>query len=559
MTESTIPTRRWSQRVLWVALLAAVGLQFCQIRSRGIDPDEFEHLHAAYLVSRGDVPYRDFFEHHGPALYYAMQPLFRLHGAELTVLWTARCAMWVCSLGTLWVTALIGRRLGGETVGLVAATLLAWTTIFQAKGIELRPDVPATLLLTMAFWLSLKSARSGILSSATTASNAQQWLVIGVLCGVAALFTQKSIVPVAGLALAGVAREFRDSAPRRSLMILICMGLSGAALWGVALGLFAAAGAGHDFIHSTIVRLQTWPLRSHRWEQLRPTLVADFTVWFAAAAELVFVVRQRDGRDDGSLDRIQTAIAVLVSVLALTWVKATYAQFYLLWFPLLTALAARRLVEWSRWTGDAWVYRAAWLAGWLLVAGQLVLCVRALNQGYEGSLTHLQRPLQSTSVASQLLPAVVLLLGGIALSGFAKYRNWPALVGLLAAIGMVHGILRDIDSALWSNRDQVDAVAALHVQVAPDETVLDGFTGYGALRPHAWYYWWINDYSLALMTDAQRGPKLLEHLQSAPPAAVLLDHDLERLPEAVTDWIRDHYDPVEPWPIYLRNDRVPRD
>jgi hypothetical protein len=38
--------------------------------------DEFEHLHFAWSVSRGQVPYRDYFDHHTPALQYALAPMF---------------------------------------------------------------------------------------------------------------------------------------------------------------------------------------------------------------------------------------------------------------------------------------------------------------------------------------------------------------------------------------------------------------------------------------------------------------------------------------------------
>ena len=31
--------------------------------------DEFQYAHAAWLVSKGAVPYRDFFDHHFPLLY----------------------------------------------------------------------------------------------------------------------------------------------------------------------------------------------------------------------------------------------------------------------------------------------------------------------------------------------------------------------------------------------------------------------------------------------------------------------------------------------------------
>src|SRR5258708_3479753 len=133
----------WMRLALASAIVLACALQAWEIPNRGIDPDELEHLHAAYCVSRGDVPYRDFFEHHGPALYYAALPLFKMCGPQLSVLWLARTAMWCCSLTALWLSGSLARRWAGDRAALLAMCLLAWTTVFHGKGIELRPDVPA--------------------------------------------------------------------------------------------------------------------------------------------------------------------------------------------------------------------------------------------------------------------------------------------------------------------------------------------------------------------------------------------------------------------------------
>ena len=62
--------------------------------------------------------------------------------------------------------------------------------------------------------------------------------------------------------------------------------------------------------------------------------------------------------------------------------------------------------------------------------------------------------------------------------------------------------LLNLDSLCWSNRGQTAAIAQVCWLVGPDETVLDGYTGLGAFRHHAYYYWWLNPYSLKLMPPA---------------------------------------------------------
>ena len=39
------------------------------------DGDTLEHVHSAWLVFQGKVPYKDFFQHHNPLLWYIGAPL----------------------------------------------------------------------------------------------------------------------------------------------------------------------------------------------------------------------------------------------------------------------------------------------------------------------------------------------------------------------------------------------------------------------------------------------------------------------------------------------------
>jgi Dolichyl-phosphate-mannose-protein mannosyltransferase len=538
MKDSTASQNCGTRRLLWLALAIPCALQAFEIGFRGIDPDEFEHLHAAYLVFRGEVPYRDFFEHHAPALYYLLQPLFWLVGGELSVLWLGRLVLWLCSLGTLALTARVANRLGGAPAGLVAATLLAWSTIFHLKGIELRPDVPATLLVTSCVALALDAPLTW-----------RRWLTIAALAGLATLFTQKSIVPIAGLTVASVLRGCRTGHSSRAAIIPAAMLAGGAFAWGGALSAFAIAGADGDFLHGTVEQLLSWPVRSQRWEQLRPTLVAEPAVWIAGLMEILAALRQirreaawRDGR-------LLAAITAILSAGSLVWVKATYSQFYLLWFPLLAALAACRIVSWSRASARRSSMLPAALLGGLLLAVQSALGWRAFELQANGSLPHLSETLRSTAIPPALFLAFPLLAIGMTLVWYSRRGCWPAAIGIVASLGMFHAVLRDVDAVLWSNREQVRRMAILEARVGPNEMVLDGYSGYGALRPHAYYFWWINEYSQALMPPKEQGEKLLARLQAAPPAAVLFDNDLQRLPKSVTDWISSHYQRAEnePW------------
>jgi hypothetical protein len=81
--------------------------------------------------------------------------------------------------------------------------------------------------------------------------------------------------------------------------------------------------------------------------------------------------------------------------------------------------------------------------------------------------------------------------------------------------------------------------------------VLDGFTGWGALRPHAYYHWWLNPFSLALIPPGQLEADLLNLFRNNPPAALLDDAELQRLPPAIRAEIETRYQPTPPTPLRI--------
>jgi hypothetical protein len=540
-TDKSAP--RWVRRSLWILIAAACVLQAYEIPRRDIDADELEHLHAAFCVWRGDVPYRDFFEHHGPALYYLLLPLFMLCGAQLSVLWIGRLAMWLCSLATLGLTGTLARRWGGDRAGLYAMCLLAWSSVFHVTGIEVRPDVPAALLLILAV---------GPFTYTTGGGSWRRFLHVGLVVGMATLFTQKSIVPAAGIALAACLARVVSRAPASErvgpilarVVVPIAAGI--AAVWGTAGLLFSLAWATREFWYSTWYQLWVWPVRSGRLEYLLPTLAGDLTMWFAGAVECSVLLKNFHSPETRKNQRGVAAVIVAVCIGALAFVKAVYPQYYLLWMPLLAALAGRQVAGLCERLARPGGTLIAIVAGEGLVLWQLFLWRRAFSAGSAGALPHLTG--REPSNAALMLALGMALL---AVAACAQRKKWEAAVVLLAGLGSGYGALRNIDRSRWSNAAQVAAIGAVNRQVPSDGRVFDGFTGYGALRPHAWYYWWINEYSVALISEEERSVRLLELLEKCPPAAVLFDANVELLPFSVQDWTREHYEPAEPPILWL--------
>lgn len=144
--------------VLGVAL-GGLGLQALRLAlHKAFSIDEFQYAHAAWLVSRGQVPYRDFFEVHFPLVYQALAPLFGVLGDDPRNVLALRAAMLVPLAGTCVAAAVLNRR-EGRTVALLAPVLLLALPPFVRFATEVRPDALATCLFLGALAaLSLRPA-----------------------------------------------------------------------------------------------------------------------------------------------------------------------------------------------------------------------------------------------------------------------------------------------------------------------------------------------------------------------------------------------------------------
>lgn len=305
----------------WVVLLPAILLATHLARSaivagtRRFNVDEFEHVHAAWYVLQGDVPYRDFFEHHHPLLWYLLAPLVALTEPSFDVLFVARGFMWLCFVGCSGLLFLIGRRLHSATAGFWAAVL--WTSFepVLSSGYEVRPDTPMTLCLLGACLLLLRRTPSSDVGG-------------GALAGLALLFLQKAVLFAPALAILlfvgppAPPREHAARAGRASLGFLLTVGMGALALW-VQGGLAA-------WWEWAVVFNQTAPPVPGQWYEIgfrllrRAAVQTNTLATLAIVAGGVWLMTRERGRAASAL---VLASLVLIASLALT--RRPYSQYLL--------------------------------------------------------------------------------------------------------------------------------------------------------------------------------------------------------------------------------------
>jgi hypothetical protein len=146
----------FSPALLAALLGLAVVIRVGVVLNAPLDPDESEHLHAAWLVADGRVPYLDYWDHHAPLFFYLVAPLTRWLPDSPSVYFVARAVMAVTSGLALVLVYRLARRLS-PAAAVAAVLLLAFLPRFVDQTTEVRPDVPALVawlgtLLALVRW-----------------------------------------------------------------------------------------------------------------------------------------------------------------------------------------------------------------------------------------------------------------------------------------------------------------------------------------------------------------------------------------------------------------------
>jgi len=87
----------------------------------------------------------------------------------------------------------------------------------------------------------------------------------------------------------------------------------------------------------------------------------------------------------------------------------------------------------------------------------------------------------------------------------------------------------------------------------PQDVVMDGFSGLGVFRPHAFFYFFLHDEIRALL-EGREMTRLLARLRDGliAPAWLALDDDLEGLPREIVAFFEQNYDPADVRPFWRR-------
>jgi hypothetical protein len=516
-------------------------------------PDEFEHLHASWSISHGMFPYRDFFEVHPPLLWLLFAPFFRFFHVDTSAdsAWAfilfARTLIFLMAGAILVFTFWLGELWRGPRVAAVGTAMLATVFVFQQQTLDIRPDVPAALLI-LASLIALVSGMQ--LSGDRSRRIAQSFFLGGATLATALLFTQKSVYILLGLAPAFVwyllRTDFHGSF--RSRLRNAFWFIPGFLLPVVILALYLAArGSLGAFYQYVVVLPLHWPRVPHsRWPQLQWFGQENLVYAILAAIgslRLFRSVAHGEGFRRGDVILLFSALSLLVGLLLN---PAGYFEYYPLFLPLFALIGASLVVDATENLLGRLQGRLGPRIGWALTAiGGLTLA----GIGYAAIYAHwppatptnsgLSWGLSGRELAFSTAAALLAIAAGAAL----RASSQVVVAAVLVALTIVP-LYREIAWGHHSNDSQVAQVRYVIDNSAPMDTVLDGCNAIGLFRPQAFKYGFFipNDVSdviprseRAVMLDILRVDLVL-------PKFVVLDYCLEAfLGPVYTRFIEHHY------------------
>jgi len=490
------------------------------------------------LFQQGALPFRDFFEHHMPGIYYLLNPVMRAYDAAhridavFAVITVARTVMWAFALATIALTVLLGRT-WSKDVGWVAGALLSVCIVFVGRTLEIRPDVPAVALWTASSWALVMGVRRD------AGSCRPWWAIAGACFGGTLLFTQKALLAGPGFTAFAIVYLFASQKARpvvAKFVDLVIFGTCACAALLVTVIHYWAQGALTTLVNGVLVNNLGWiqettAASTLHWMLLRDPLLCALATGGAVLAVFDLI---RDSERRAEHAAVFLPAASLMAGLAI--IPAPFPQYLLLVLPAASVYAADLICS-----SLSPARSESAMEQILAITVFAVVAVVALA---------VARPYFRTIAAYPLLGIIV--IGLVALfvrRGEAGFATVAVVVGVsvLSAQQLLwmHGL---------SNREALDEMRFIHGATSVDDTIMDGFTGVGWFRPHASYYWFTTPAVQAKLALRERaGIAAMLRDCTSEPRVVILDQYLEQLSSTVRSDVVQRYLPTPYSSIWLRD------
>ena len=114
--------------------------------------DNVEHIHSTWLVAHGKVPYRDFFQHHNPLIWYIFAPFIKFFPRSILLLDIAHSIGMIAGIITFYIVYLISKRFISSKVASLVSLIVLCPPHFYIFCFNYNPDTFMALFLVLGIY-----------------------------------------------------------------------------------------------------------------------------------------------------------------------------------------------------------------------------------------------------------------------------------------------------------------------------------------------------------------------------------------------------------------------
>ncbi|MGK7885773.1 MAG: hypothetical protein AB4057_14245 [Crocosphaera sp.] len=413
--------------------------------------------------------------------------------------------------------------------------------MFLQKTLEVRPDV-----LSTALWLGSLLILLRQIQFKNPNSKFIKWhfLASGILLALACIMTQKILFVLPGLTITMLWYCFdkRSQGLLKERCQNICYQLAGFSFIFILIcAYFAWHNALNEFFYFNFFLNANWKLRSFTpWFYLEKLIrQSPFLFTFSSLEVLIIISRLFKDRTFYRGDYL-LVINYLGLLLGLFIIPAPLRQYYLMFIPLMGLLSAQFLVNYIDSLSDLKKKKKSKYDIYLianLIFIQLIILILRFTKPYG-----INDDLRTLIISLVILSLILISL---------YYKN--------LAIALLIIILNFPSAKMYTNEfnntnvEQLANISYILEKTSPNEKIMDGWTGVGVFRPHAYFYWMLHQEIRALLTKEEK-EELLKNLKSGQikPDLISLDYNLRQISPDITKFFQENYQHTGQGNIHVR-------
>ncbi len=197
--------------------------------------DNVEHLHVTWLVAHGKVPYRDFFQHHNPLMWYLFAPFIGSITDVIKLLDIAHAIGIFTGILTFSVAFKICKRFFASTTASMLALITLCPPYYYIYCFNYNPDTFMALFYAIGLYYLFSYWESPLLAKLCTSFFA---------FFISFLFTQKILMALGVLGLLSLYMFYQKKTPVKDILYALVLPILGTLLFiallynGDALGVY---------------------------------------------------------------------------------------------------------------------------------------------------------------------------------------------------------------------------------------------------------------------------------------------------------------------------------